>query len=46
VIAGVRPAVGTAAGLSLLGALTALGVRRRRASAADEQVPALASIPG
>jgi EmrB/QacA subfamily drug resistance transporter len=46
VISGVRPAVGTAAALSLLGALTALGVRRRRASAADEQVPALASIPG
>ena len=44
VISGVRPAVGTAAALSLLGALTALGVRRRRASAAHEQVPALASV--
>jgi EmrB/QacA subfamily drug resistance transporter len=46
VISGVRPAVGTAAALSLAGALTALGVRRRRASAADERVPALASIEG
>ncbi len=44
VISGVRPAVGTAAALSLLGALTALGVRRRRASAAHEQVPELASV--
>ncbi len=43
VISGVRPAVGTAAALSLAGALTALGVRRRRASAAHEQIPALAS---
>ncbi len=46
VISGVRPAVATAAAMSLLGALTALGVRRRRASATDEQVPALASIKG
>ena len=44
VISGVRPALATAAALSLAGALTALGVRGSRASAANEQVPALASV--
>jgi EmrB/QacA subfamily drug resistance transporter len=45
VIAGVRPALGASAGLSLLGVLAALGVGRRRAAAAAgaRQTPALAS---
>jgi EmrB/QacA subfamily drug resistance transporter len=47
VVAGVRPALATSAGLSLLGALSALGVSRRRRSAAaydSVQAPALVSV--
>jgi MFS family permease len=40
VIAGVRPALTTSAGLSLLGALAALAARRRRQVAATGAVPA------
>jgi EmrB/QacA subfamily drug resistance transporter len=40
VIAGVRPALTTSAGLSLLGALAALAARRRRQVAATSAVPA------
>ncbi len=46
VIAGVRPALGTSAGLSLVGAFAALGAGRRRGVAAATgavQAPALAS---
>jgi len=45
VIPGVRPALATSAGLSLVGALTALAVgsRRKATAAAGDQVPALAS---
>jgi hypothetical protein len=40
VIAGVRPALTTSAGLSLLGALAALAAGRRRQVAATSAVPA------
>jgi len=45
VIAGFRPALAAAAGLSLVGSLTALGVRdrRRSLSASQQQAPALTS---
>ncbi|MDE3132486.1 MAG: MFS transporter [Acidobacteriota bacterium] len=39
VTSGFKPALGVAAGLSLLGALTAVGIRRRRAAASSEQRP-------
>jgi MFS family permease len=46
VIGGIRPALATAAGLSLVGALTALGVGRRAAAKASAtEMPALASVP-
>ena len=40
VVAGIRPALATSAGLSLLGALAALATGRRRSAAATSAVPA------